>query len=34
VRGAQQLGLRVQDGELVTMVDMGWSLSSLPACPG
>jgi hypothetical protein len=33
VRGAQQIGLRVQDGELVAMVDMGWSLTSLPACP-
>jgi hypothetical protein len=34
VRGAQQIGLRVQDGELVTMVDMGWNLGSLPACSG
>ena len=34
VRGAQQFGLRVQDGELATMVETGWSVRSLPACPG
>jgi hypothetical protein len=33
VRGAQQIGLRAQDGELVAMVDMGWTVSSLPTCP-
>ena len=28
----QVFGLRVQDGELVTMVESGWSVRSLPAC--
>jgi len=31
-RGWQQLGLGVKDGELVTMVDDGWSVRSLPVC--
>jgi hypothetical protein len=30
--GSQQFGLRVKDGELVTMIDDGWSVRSLPAC--
>jgi hypothetical protein len=33
-RGAQQLGLTVADGELVTMTEDGWSVYSLPVCPG
>ena len=33
-RGAQQLGLAVAHGQLVAMTDDGWSVSSLPACPG
>jgi hypothetical protein len=33
-RGSQQFGLRVKDGELVTMVEDGWSVRSLPACLG
>jgi len=32
VRGAQQFGLRVEAGELVTMIEDGWSVRSLPAC--
>jgi len=32
-RGAQQLGLQVKNGELVAMIDDGWSVSRLPACP-
>ena len=32
VRGSQQLGLSVKDGELVTMVEDGWSVRSLPVC--
>jgi hypothetical protein len=31
-RGAQQLGLRVKDGQLVTMVEDGWSVTDLPVC--
>ena len=31
-RGAQQLGLRVKEGELTTMVEDGWSVRSLPPC--
>ena len=31
-RGAHQLGLGVKNGQLVTMVDDGWSVGSLPAC--
>jgi hypothetical protein len=30
--GSQQLGLRVQGGELVAMVECGWSVYSLPVC--
>jgi hypothetical protein len=33
-RGAQQLGLKVAHGQLVTMTEDGWSVYSLPACPG
>lgn len=32
--GAQQLGLRVKDGELVTIVEYGWSVYTLPVCAG
>lgn len=31
-RAAQQLGLQVKDGALVTMVEDGWSVQNLPAC--
>jgi hypothetical protein len=30
--GSQQLGLHVKDGELVTIVEFGWSVYSLPVC--
>ena len=32
-RGGQQLGLQVKDGQLVTMVEDGWTVQSLPRCP-
>jgi hypothetical protein len=32
--GSQQLGLRVKDGQLVTIVEYGWSVYSLPVCAG
>ena len=31
---AEQLGLKVVDGELVTMTGDSWSVCSLPVCPG
>ena len=31
-RGGQQLGLMVKRGELVTMVEDGWSVRRLPPC--
>lgn len=31
-RGGQQLGLGVKRGELVTMVEDGWSVRRLPPC--
>jgi hypothetical protein len=31
-RGGQQLGLSVRGGELVTMVEDGWSVRQLPTC--
>jgi len=31
-RGAQQLGLHVRDGELVTMIEDGWTVLRLPVC--
>lgn len=31
-RGSQQLGLKVERGELVTMTGDDWSVYSLPAC--
>lgn len=31
-RGAHQLGLDVKDGQLVTMIDDGWSVRNLPVC--
>jgi hypothetical protein len=30
--GSQQFGVRVENGELVTMIDDGWSVRSLPVC--
>ena len=30
--GAQQLGLHARNGELVAMVEDGWSVRSLPSC--
>lgn len=32
--GAQQLGLKVVDGQLVAMTEDGWSVHSLPVCAG
>ena len=32
-RGPQQLGLRVKNGELITMLGEGWSVQSLPGLP-
>lgn len=32
--GAQQVGLKAVDGELVAMTEDGWSVYSLPVCPG
>jgi hypothetical protein len=31
-RGAHQLGLQVREGQLVPMIDDGWSVRSLPVC--
>jgi hypothetical protein len=33
-RGSEQIGLQVQQGQLVTMTADGWSVDSLPACSG
>ncbi|HUQ76645.1 MAG TPA: hypothetical protein VM183_18140 [Burkholderiales bacterium] len=31
-RSPQQLGLQVRDGELVTMIEDGWTVRQLPVC--